>query len=211
MVFTFGPSGSFGYCCAAPLPQRKIGWWSNWGMIDVPHHNVVEPEVIRRQLQERHGSWKDPVIQTIIKSMNTDRIYPIWTTPNLPHWGTRGAILLGDAAHTLQATSGQGAAQALEDGVTFSLLLSHFLTKAQTAGSDLTIEKGIELTAKALYDIRNPKVSAIRARARNLYVTNKRIKNIVVEYLYYCFIYVWTNFPIIGQSSPFLSMNGSFN
>ena len=211
MVFTFGPTGSFGYCSAAPLSQRKLGWWSNWGMENMPNHNVVDPEEIRRQLQERHGSWKDPIIQSIIRNMKTDRIYPIWTTPDLPHWGTRGAILLGDAAHTLQATSGQGAAQALEDGVTFSLLLSHFISKVDTAGSDLTTEKGIELTAKALYEIRNPRVAAIKARARNIYVTNKRIDNIVVEYLYYCFIYIWTNFPIIGQSPFLLPSNSSFN
>ena len=209
MVFTFGPTGSFGYCSAAPLQQQMIGWWSNWGMLNMPDHNVLEPEEIRRQLRDRHGSWKDPVIQSIIESMETDRIYPIWTTPNLSHWGARGAILLGDAAHTLQATSGQGAAQALEDGVNFSLLLSHFITKADTAGSELTTEKGIELTAKALYEIRNPRVAAIRSGARNIYVTSQRIKNIVVEYLYYCFIYIWTNFPIIGQSdSLFLSLTG---
>lgn len=210
MVFTFGPTGSFGYCCAAPLPQRKIGWWSNWGLPNIPQYNVVDAEEIRRQLQERHGSWKDPVIQSIIKNMQTDRIYPIWTTPSLPHWGAKGAILLGDAAHTLQATSGQGAAQALEDGVTFSLLLSHYTAKADTVGSDLTTEKSIELTARALYEIRNPRVTAIRARARNLYVTNKRIENVVVEYLYYCFIYVWTNFPIIGQFFCLLCLYGSF-
>lgn len=199
MVFTFGPTGSFGYCCAAPLPQRKLGWWSNWGTPNVPDRNVVDTEEIRKQLQERHGTWKDPVIQSIIEKMTTDRVYPIWTTPNLPHWGETGAVLLGDAAHTLQATSGQGAGQALEDSVTFSLLLSHYVTKAETSGSDFTVEEGIKLSAKGLYEIRNPRFATIRARARNLYVTKKRVNNIIVEYMFYCFIYLWTNFPIIGE------------
>lgn len=110
--------------------------------------------------------------------METDRIYPIWTTTNHSYWGTRGAILLGDAAHTLQATSRQGAAQALEDGVTFTLLLSHYISQADTARGELAIEKGIELTAKALYEIRNPRATAIRDRARNIYMTNKRIKTL---------------------------------
>lgn len=203
MVFTFGPTGSFGYCCAAPLPQRKLGWWSNWGTPNIPDGNVVEPEEIRKQLQERHGRWKDPVIQNIIKNMTTDRVYPIWTTPDLPHWGESGAVLLGDAAHTLQATSGQGAAQALEDSVTFSLLLSHYITKTETADSDFTVEDAINLAAKGLYEIRNPRVAMIRSRARNLYLTNKRINNIIIEYLYYCFIYLWTNFPIISKCHVF--------
>lgn len=199
MVFTFGPTGSFGYCCTAPIPQRVLGWWSNWGTPNVPDRNIVDTDDIRRQLQERHGTWKDPVIHSIIEKMTTDRIYPIWTTPNLPHWGETGAVLLGDAAHTLQATSGQGASQALEDSVTFSLLLSHYITKAETAGSDLTVKEAIKLAAKGLYEIRSPRVASIRARARRLYITKKRINNIIVEYMFYCFIYLWTNFPIIGK------------
>lgn len=201
MVFTFGPTGSFGYCSAAPLSQRKLGWWSNWGTPHVPDGNVVDTEEIRKQLRERHGAWKDPVIHSIIEKMTTDRVYPIWTTPNLPHWGGRGAVLLGDAAHTLQATSGQGAGQALEDSVTFSLLLSHYVTKTEVAGSDLTVREAVKLATEGLYEIRNPRVTTIRTRARNLYITNKRINNIVVEYLYYCTIYLWTKFPIIGEHS----------
>ena len=199
MVFTFGPTGSFGYCCAAAPPQRKLGWWSNWGTPYLPDRNVVDSEMVRRQLQDRHGDWKDPVIQSIIQKVMTDRIYPIWTTPDLPHWGEAGAVLLGDAAHTLQATSGQGAAQALEDSVTFSLLLSHYMTRAETAGSDLTVEKVIKLSAKGLYKIRNPRVATIRARARNLYITNKRINNVVIEFLYYAFIFLWIQFSLIGE------------
>ena len=199
MVFTFGPTGSLGYCCVSSLPQQKLGWWSNWGSPNVPDRNVMDTEEIRRQLQERHGTWKDPVIQSIIEQMTTNRVYPIWTTPNLPYWGVAGAVLLGDAAHTLQATSGQGAGQALEDSVTFSLLLSHYITKVETAGSDLIVEEGIKLATEGLYEIRNPRVATIKARARNIYITNKRINNIIVEYLFYCFIYLWTNFPVIGN------------
>ncbi|KAK9775140.1 putative FAD/NAD(P)-binding domain-containing protein [Seiridium cardinale] len=199
MVFTFGPTGSFGYCSAAPEAQRKIGWWSNWGTTDIPDGNTMNPEEIRRQLLDRHGTWDDPVIRTIIENMTTDRIYPIWTTPDLPHWGERGAVLLGDAAHTLPATSGQGAGQAMEDSVTFSLLLAHYISKTGTEDRNMTEADAIQMASKALYEIRHDKVATIKARSRNLYLTNKRINNILFEYLYYCFIYVWTNFPIIGQ------------
>jgi hypothetical protein len=134
--------------------------------------------------------------------MHTDRIYPIWTTPELPHWGGSGAVLLGDAAHTLQATSGQGACQALEDSVTFCLLLSHYMEMSERSGGDLRLKDITELVAKGLYEIRNPRVANIRTQARNLYVTRKTITNIVVEYIYYCYIYLWTNFPIIGKLFP---------
>lgn len=199
MVFTFGPTGSFGYCSAAPQSQRKLGWWSNWGTREAPDGNVMDPEEIRKQLRERHGTWKDPVIQNIIEEMDTDRIYPIWTTPDLPHWGEGGAVLLGDAAHTLPATSGQGAGQALEDSVVFSLLLAHYMAKAEAAGGGLTVEEVIKLSIKGLYEIRYPRVATIKARSRNLYLTNKKIDNVVFEYMYYLFIYMWTNFPILGE------------
>ncbi|XTI86832.1 FAD/NAD(P)-binding domain-containing protein [Cenococcum geophilum] len=203
MVFTFGPAGSFGYCSAAPLKQRTLSWWSNWGSPNIPDGNVMDVEDIRRQLQERHGTWKDPVIQRIIKEITTDRIYPVWTTPYLPHWGQRGAVLLGDAAHALRAMSGQGAGQALEDSVTFCLLLSHYITKAETAGSDLTVKEGIELTAKGLYEIRSPRVAFVRDRSRRMYFTKKRINNVVVEYMWYVFIYLCTKFSMIGESSGY--------
>ena len=198
MVFTFGPTGSFGYCSAAPESQRKLGWWSNWGTLGVPDGNVVDSEEIRTQLRQRHGTWKDPVIQHIIENMTTDRIYPIWTTPDLPHWGQRGALLIGDAAHTLPATSGNGAGQALEDSVTFSLLLSHYINKVDSPGDSFTLQEAIELSSKGLYEIRHPRVATIRARSRNLYLTNRKIDSIIIEYFYYCFIYIWTHFPMLS-------------
>lgn len=201
MVFTFGPTGSFGYCSAGPAEQRKLGWWSNWGNSEAPSGNAVDPEEVRRQLQDRHGSWHDPVIRNIIKAMTTDCIYPIWTTPELPYWGKSGAVLLGDAAHTLQATSGQGAAQALEDSVTFSLLLTHYLATAENPDTILSENQAIQGAIQGLYEIRNPRVTAIKARARNLYLSRKRITNVVVEYLYYGMIYLWTAFPLLGEFS----------
>ncbi|KAL9112637.1 MAG: hypothetical protein Q9227_003208 [Pyrenula ochraceoflavens] len=198
MVFTFGPTGSFGYCSAAPLAQRKVGWWSNWPTPSPPSRNFVEdPESIRAQLRDRHGTWSDPVIQQVIENMSTDRVYPIWTTPELPYWGRRGAVLLGDAAHTLQATSGQGAAQALEDSMTFSLLLAHYISRVEKA--QMGVEDAIESAIQGLYELRNPRVAVIKARARNLYVSKRRIENVFLEYLYYIFIYLWTNFPFIGR------------
>ncbi|KAL8743031.1 MAG: hypothetical protein Q9190_004575 [Brigantiaea leucoxantha] len=145
-----------------------------------------------------HQSMVSPQWHYIRSQRLGDRVYPIWTTPNLPNWGHSGAVLLQDAAHTLQATSGQGASQALEDSVTFSMLLSYYIAKAETPEANLTVEEGIQLAIKALYEIRNPRVTKVRDRARNLYLTNKRIKKIVLEYMYYCFVFIWTNFPIIG-------------
>ncbi|KAK0701280.1 hypothetical protein B0H67DRAFT_500654 [Lasiosphaeris hirsuta] len=199
MVLTFGPAGSFGYCSAAPLAQGKISWWSNWGSPTPPDGNIMDPREIRKQLQARHGTWKDPFIQSVIAQSTTDRIYSVWTTPDLPRWGEKGAVLLGDAAHTLQATSGSGANQALEDSVTFCLLLSHYLGNGEPADSELTARGVTDLAIKGLYQIRSPRVASIRNRMRRLYITSSRIESTLVEYLWYLLLYLWTNSPFISR------------
>jgi 2-polyprenyl-6-methoxyphenol hydroxylase-like FAD-dependent oxidoreductase len=193
MVFTFGPSGSFGYCSAAPQDKQLVGWWSNWRLADIPESNLINAEEVYKQLLDRHGSWKDPVIQEIIASISTDRIYPLWTTPELPYWGKDQALILGDAAHTLQVNSGQGASQALEDSVAFTLLLASYLTKGK---SD---QDAIDLAIRALYQIRNPQVQTIKSQARNLFIMKKRVNNVIAEYALYCFIFLWTRFPVSSK------------
>ncbi|KAK2040010.1 FAD/NAD(P)-binding domain-containing protein [Colletotrichum somersetense] len=193
VVFTFGTTGSFGYCSAAPQEQGTLGWWSNWGHPEIPHSNVMPTEEIRRQLRDRHGTWRDPVIRYVVENMTTDRIYPIWTTPELPFWGARGAVLLGDAAHTLPATSGQGAGQALEDSVVFSLLLASHL------GDAVPEAEAIRMAAKGLFDIQAPRVAAIKRQSRNLYLTDRRIENVFFEYIYYLYLYLLTRFPILSR------------
>jgi 2-polyprenyl-6-methoxyphenol hydroxylase-like FAD-dependent oxidoreductase len=193
MVFTFGPSGSFGYCSAAPEKKQLVGWWSNWRLGGIPESNMVDPEEVRKQLLDRHGSWKDPVIHEIISVMSTDRIYPLWTTPELPYWGRDRALILGDAAHTLQANSGQGASQALEDSVVFTLLLASYIARGK---SD---KDAISLATKGLYEIRNPQVQSIKSQARNLFILKERKDNIIVEYALYFFIFLWTRFPFLGK------------
>lgn len=198
IVFTFGPTGSFGYCLAGPPEQQTLGWWSNWGHPHIPESNVMDPDEIRRQLHERHGDSKDPIIQQLIQSSTTDRIYPIWTTPELPVWSAHGAVLLGDAAHTLPATSGQGAGQALEDSVVFSLLLSHYLLDdAAEPNHDISDAQVIQLAAQGLFEIQAPRVAAIKTRSRNLYLSKKRITSVLLEYVYYLYLYILIKIPLL--------------
>lgn len=196
VVVTFGPTGSFGYAASAPLAQQQVGWWSNWPTDQPPTSSQMDASVVKRELQERHGTWNDAHIQHCIASSTTDRVYPLWTTPALPHWGERGCVLLGDAAHTLQATSGQGAAQALEDSATFSLLLSRYLE--QDAARE-AVSACIEAATRGLYELRHERVANIKTRARNLYFGRRQSRSVVWEYVYYCFLLVVTNFPRLGE------------
>lgn len=252
-VVTFGPTGSFGYAAVSPLSAcTTLGWWSNWPSEEIPSPESTDAAQVQKQLKQRHGTWKDPIIQKCISASNTSSVYPLWTTPKLPHWGKGGCVLLGDAAHTLQATSGQvsfrqskeglledellffffphkdlvadssvkliqGAAQALEDSVTFSLLLTHYLSESlqeektslddldfdddndQKPASSHALAQSIDSATKALYSLRHERVANIKTQTRNLYFGRRKITSLWWEYTYYCFLFLVTNFPRIGK------------
>jgi hypothetical protein len=62
--------------------------------------------------------------------------YPAMTTPPLPTYTLNttcsSIVLIGDAAHALLPSSGQGACQALEDAETLALLLRHYYVKSHS-------------------------------------------------------------------------------
>lgn len=197
MVFTLGPTGSFGYCSAAPTTSDKIGWWFNWGASDLTNSKVAGVENARNLLRDLVGDWYDPVIQKIIAQMTTDHVYPIWTTPALPYWGNTKAVLLGDAAHTVPALSGLGASLALEDSVVFTLLLKHYLSQPDR----FSLPEAARLAARGLYDIQSPKVEIVKTQARRRYPPKERIRNKASEYLMYLYLYLWTNFSLFSKCS----------
>jgi 2-polyprenyl-6-methoxyphenol hydroxylase-like FAD-dependent oxidoreductase len=154
---------------------------------------VADPEEVRKQLLDRHGSWNDPVIQEIIAAVSTYQVYPLWTTPEMPYWGRDRAVILGDTAHTLQPNSGQSASQALEDSVASTLFLTSYLIRGESDSDE------ISLATMELYRIRNPQIQFIKSQARNLFIMKKRINNIIAEYAFYCFIFLWTRSSVLGK------------
>lgn len=108
----------------------------------------------------------------------------------------------------------QGAAQALEDSVTFSLLLTHYLSESlqeeetsldefddndQTPASSHALAQSIDSATKALYELRHERVANIKTQTRNLYFGRRKITSLWLEYTYYCFLFLVTNFPRIGK------------
>lgn len=69
-------------------------------------------------------------MQKVIKSITVTNMYPTWTVPPLPTWERDGVVLVGDAAHALPPSSGQGSSQALEDVEAFALFLGHYMRRA---------------------------------------------------------------------------------
>ena len=146
-------------------PGPAGGWWSTYPQRECPDwRERPDNDEALRLLKERHGSWENPAIQKIIDNVQVEAVYPTWTSPVLDTWSDGGLVLIGDAAHTLQPSSGQGASQALEDAEVFVLFLEHSLrdayrspqsTQAATEGS------AIQQAAKRYVDLRRPRLKEI--------------------------------------------------
>ncbi|KAJ5180404.1 hypothetical protein N7492_003614 [Penicillium capsulatum] len=215
MTITFGGDGFFGYVYSSSgerdsrhnspdhisLPGDTVTWWSTFGQDECPDPKTIDCAAITQDLRKRHADWRDPVIREIIESVRVETMWPTWTTPELPIWDRDGVVLLGDAAHALPPTSGQGSSQALEDVESFSLFLAHFLRRAYSEPRDrdlraqLSEKDAIQLAAKKHMALRFPHVKALLDEARQRQ-QSKRKMNLVQEFLMY--LVLW----LVGLFSP---------
>ena len=112
-VMTFGPNGFFAYTPyltgdvkatdkhirgEATLPPGKWGfWWSRSEQRD-PQGNIDEL-ALKKELEERLASWKDPSILKILQNSNIKLKIPTYVLPKIPTWTGKRVVLVGDAAH----------------------------------------------------------------------------------------------------------------
>jgi 2-polyprenyl-6-methoxyphenol hydroxylase-like FAD-dependent oxidoreductase len=172
---------------------------------------IFNKQLALSALQARHTSWKNPSIRAILDFVATDTqlhgaqgkgldaVYPTWTTPELPHWQLRGrAVLVGDAAHALQPSSGQGACQALEDAETLALCLKRFLGAENQGGiavpstgatSSATLHAALTRALASFQEIRMPRLHKIYVQSQKM-SRMKADMNVVEEYLMYLFIWM---------------------
>ena len=198
-TMTFGYNGFFGYgACSAPSSSRskvtstcvsgyQAVWWSTYSLPRLPSSDDFDKDAIRNDLQARYAGWKDPTIQKIISEAEVDSIYPTWTTPDLPTWEASGVVLVGDAAHALQTSSGQGTSQALEDAQALSMFLAENLRRAH--GHPATLEEHLKIACKSYCTMRMPRVKRIVDHAKQM-GDKKREKGILAEYIMYLFIWI---------------------
>ncbi|PYH97180.1 FAD/NAD(P)-binding domain-containing protein [Aspergillus ellipticus CBS 707.79] len=212
MNFIFGGNGFFGYfyansAASSPHPDSAyhvsppgdlLAWWSTYSIAECPNPRDLDPAAITRQLRERYSTWTDPVVKAVLASVRVENMWPMWTSPALPTWERDGLVLIGDAAHALPPTSGQGSSQALEDAEALARILGHHLRNAYSeTGSvrDAGAEKqAVKDAAKRYMDFRRPRVQGILDRARTMQNT-KRDMGVVREYLMYLAMWVVGWFP----------------
>ncbi|KAL8828295.1 MAG: hypothetical protein Q9191_002669 [Dirinaria sp. TL-2023a] len=216
-TMTFGYNGFFGYgaCSASALSTSnavsvcasgsQAVWWSTYSLPSLPSSDNFDKVAICNDLQSRYAGWKDPTIQRIVSGVTVDSIYPTWTTPDLPTWEAPGLVLVGDAAHALQTSSGQGTSQALEDAQALSMFLAENLRHAQS--HPRRQDELLQMAFKSYCTVRMPRAKRIADHAKQM-GDMKREKGILAEYIMYLFIWIkGLFFNFISKSLRIFSTN----
>jgi 2-polyprenyl-6-methoxyphenol hydroxylase-like FAD-dependent oxidoreductase len=221
VVMTFGAEGFFGYapCNSDPslgspslmssqikankaLPYgSKAMWWSTFSVDEPPKSTKpIDKEIIHAQLLERHSKWQDPVIQKVLVDPAISVMTATFVTPKLSTWTGDGIVLIGDAAHTLPSTSGQGVSQALEDAQALALLLSHYFRDPPTAErqqspSSSSVKTQIQAAITAFQSIRKPRVEHILDFSRRMSNRKKKMGPVGEWMTYFSMWALCTIFP----------------
>lgn len=126
-VQAYGRGSVFGFFQLSP---GKVFWF---GTKDTPEGTPDAPGGRRQEVYERFRDWLKP-IGAIVAATEEAAIlrHDIYDRPPIEQWSHGRATLLGDAAHAMVPSLGQGAAQAIEDAVVLAKCL-HAETDAVAA------------------------------------------------------------------------------
>jgi len=79
-------------------------------------------EAVRKDIQSRFGSLKQPFLTEMVEKMEELYFYPVYVLPPRGKWSSKRVLLLGDAAHTMPP-NGESVGLALEDSALFARIL----------------------------------------------------------------------------------------
>jgi 2-polyprenyl-6-methoxyphenol hydroxylase-like FAD-dependent oxidoreductase len=126
------PGESWGRGClfgVARLGGNQAYWWASARTGEGVGGSPAEEKAT---VERRFGVWHDPIPELIDATLDQAIVRSgLYDRPPLRSWSTGRVGLLGDAAHPMLASLGQGACQAIEDAAA--------LGDAVGAGSDVTV------------------------------------------------------------------------
>jgi 2-polyprenyl-6-methoxyphenol hydroxylase-like FAD-dependent oxidoreductase len=121
-------------------PGVGLLWWgrgAQFGLVPITHGRVYWFATInapggeddgaigrKRRVFDHFRGWHGP-IEAVIEATEESTIlrYALFDREPLKHWSRRRTTLLGDAAHPMSPSLGQGACQAIEDAVVLAACL----------------------------------------------------------------------------------------
>jgi FAD-dependent urate hydroxylase len=127
----FGRRAFFGWSVA---PDSSVWWFANPPRKQPVRPGEFTPSTWRAHLLELFAD--DAIPEAAIIRASDEALGP-WNTydlPRVPVWRTGRCVLVGDAAHAVSPSSGQGASMAIEDAVTLGRCLAAHDAAAATAG-----------------------------------------------------------------------------
>ena len=127
LVEAWGPGTEFGSLRVSPAEIYWYGYFRN------PEGAVFSDELAAAR--ERFSEWA-PWVRAMVDATPADRLmrHDVYHLPGgLPAYTSGRVVFVGDAAHAMLPTAGQGAATALEDGV----CVGRMIAAPVAAGGDL--------------------------------------------------------------------------
>jgi 2-polyprenyl-6-methoxyphenol hydroxylase-like FAD-dependent oxidoreductase len=101
-----------------PYPEQDRAGWERLAVDLKFQHEFLEEGI----------EGRSELVQSAIRNMIEEKmvIWPQHVLPKLPSWRSQKSkiVIIGDAAHAMPPTSGQGANQAFEDGYALAMLLA---------------------------------------------------------------------------------------
>lgn len=138
-TFLFGASGSFAIMPAS-FNGNDIGYFATMEAEDRDRHGWAELEKNKdeqkKMLMDRFVDGKsthwNALVQELVKRSALEDLssWPFFSVPHLDSWFSESGrlIVIGDAAHAIPPTGGQGAAMALEDAETLGFTLARIFS-----------------------------------------------------------------------------------
>ncbi|MCZ2860865.1 FAD-dependent oxidoreductase [Blastococcus sp. VKM Ac-2987] len=121
--FCFGRRAFFGWIMAS---DGEVWWFANLPAPREPDPEklaAVPAELWRARLLDLFADDRIPAVDLI---RATENVFAGWTTydlPSVPTWHDGRTVIIGDAAHAVSPSAGQGAALAIEDAVVLARCL----------------------------------------------------------------------------------------
>jgi len=111
------------FFCWIPMPDGDVWWFANPQAERDPGRSATTTQVWRDELTALFADDEFPAAELIAA---TDELAPPWATydlPKVPVWHRDRMVIVGDAAHAVSPSSGQGASMAMEDAITLAKCL----------------------------------------------------------------------------------------